>query len=202
MELDQFKSLWQAEKQKLENRIEVNEKLLRKIQSDMTISKFDSLLKVSIWGRNTALIYFLVSLIMGVYAFSDLMYSIPCFLGGFAMLWSFTAHLSIKKPNYESLSIIDLQKSIARFRIHTAKMAKYDLGVVAFWFLTIAPIYLKLRHHVLIYDDASRIWVLVGIAISLILLLTIFSKFIYSTIDRQLKDSEERLDEILAFEKF
>lgn len=198
MELNELKSFWQSDKQKLEARIEANEKLLQKLGTEKVITQFDNMLKMSVLGRNLALVYGLLSVIKGVYAFNEfVIYSIPCILGGLAMFGSFIAHLAIKKPNYQALSTADLQKSIVQFRLHTAKMFKYDMGVVLVWFLTLAPLYFKETLKISIYSNPTLLLSL----LLLIIVSAVLSKFIYKKIDNQLKESEEQLNGVLVFEK-
>lgn len=200
MEFLEFKKLWQEENQKLEKRIALNEERLRRMDMDKIVSEFDKLLKISIFGRNAAFVYFLISLAMSLYAFKDIAYSIPCILGGLAMLWSFIDHLVIKKPNYLQLSILELQKSIAQFRIHTARTAKYDTAIVLFWFLTITPLFLKIQFALHIFSDIPQLSKYSLIALAFFAFLIVFSKAIYKKIDLQLRQAEMRLDEIKTFE--
>jgi hypothetical protein len=201
MELLELKKIWQEENQKLEKRIALNEERLRRMDMDKIVSEFDKILKVSIFGRNAAFVYFLISLSMSLYAFKDWAYSMPCLLGGLAMLWSFIDHLVIKKPNYLQLSILELQKSIAQFRIHTARTAKYDTAIVLFWFLTITPLFLKMRFGLLIFSDMPHFARYGLMALCFFAALVTFSKAIYKKIDQQLRQAEMRLDEIEGFER-
>lgn len=200
MELLELKKIWQEESQKLEKRITLNEERLRRMEMDKIVSEFDKLLKVSIFGRNAALVYFFISLAMSMYAFKDWAYSIPCLLGGLAMLWSFNDHLVIKKPNYLQLSVIELQRYVAQFRVHTARTAKYDVAVVLIWFLTITPLYLKIQLGIHIFSNTAGSLKYGLIVLIIIALLILLSKIVYTKIDRQLRQAEMRLAEIKTFE--
>jgi len=201
MELDELKNLWNEENKKLEDRIKLNEKLIKKMNMEKTVGEFDKLLKFSILGRNLALVYFAISLVMAGKMIKEIEYSIPAILGGLAMLWSFISHLPIKKPDYEKSSILDLQKSICQFRIHTASNAKYDIAIVVFWILTLSPLYVKNVYKIAIYNNTTYLLVFCLVAILFIVVTIVLSRKVYKKYEQKLKQSEAYLEEIMEFEK-
>src|SRR6185369_13143386 len=100
MELDEMKKLWNEENERLKNKIEVNEKILKEMNMNKTISEIDPLFKRAILGRNLALVYCIISMVYASLVIQDVWYSIPAILGGLVMLRSFIYHLSIDKPDY------------------------------------------------------------------------------------------------------
>lgn len=201
MELEELKNLWKEDDKKLEDRIELNEKILKKINMDKTVSEFDKLISKSIIGRNMALVYCTISLIMSSVIIEELEFSIPAILGSMAMLWSFIDHLVIEKPDYSRISLIELQKSICNFRIHTSKTEKYDIAIVLLWFVTTTPLYVKLVCKTSIYSNLKyfAIFCLFSVVISIIVIAT--SRKMYATYDQKLKEAESDLEKILEFEK-
>ena len=99
------------------------------------------------------------------------------------------------------MSIIELQKTIQKFRIHTSKYAKFDKGIVAFWFLTLSPIYLKLFFKISIFSSQSHFYIFTLTIVSIGLLIKIFPFNIYKKWDIELSDAESKLNEILDYEK-
>lgn len=201
MELDELKNLWKEDNRKLEVRIELNENLLRKMNMEKAVGEFDTLIKRSILGRNLALVYGSISFLMSAFLISEFEFSIPCIIGGLAMFWSFIDHLSIRKPDYYRIPIIELQKSISKFRIHSSTTAKYDISIVSLWLLTLAPVYIRVIFHKSIYSNMIALSIFIGTSIILIIITIAFSKSIYAKYERVLKKSESYLNEILEFEK-
>ena len=201
MELDDMKNLWKEEYKELEKRVSINEQIVNNMNMKKHIRGFEGLFKMSIFGRNMALIYMLMSFAAAFWMRDELMYSIPAILGGLAMLFSYNQHRVLKMPNSSSMSVVELQKSISKFRIHSAKHKIYDMGIVMFWLLTLTPIYMKLKSGVSIYGDMSYLIKFLGISGILIALSFIAAHFLYKKIDNDLIDAEEYLDKLVEFER-
>lgn len=196
MELDDLKNIWLKEKMELESRIVLNEKLVKELTFNKSKSSFDKLIKTAILGRNLALVYMIISIILASKVFYEFEYSIPAFIGAGAMLFSFFQHISLKKPNFSKMNTIELQRAICQFRIHTSKYSKYDISIVSLWFLTLIPLYFKF-----ILKIQISLLLLFSIITLLIVLTFVFSKYIYKKWDNQLKENEEQLNLIMEFEK-
>lgn len=201
MELDNLKEMWQKENKGLEARIAVNENIIRKMNLDKTIGEFDMMVKRALMGRNLALVYCLISVFLGAWAYADLAYSMPALLAGMAMMWSFFSHLSITRPAYDKMAVVALQKMICAFRIHTAANAVYDIAIVSFWLVTLLPLMLKVTHGVAIYSNANYTMVFFGLSIVVIVLIVAFSCMAYGQYNHKLKAAEAQLNTILEFEK-
>ncbi len=196
MELDDLKNIWLKEKMELESRIVLNEKLVKELTFNKSKSSFYKLIKIAILGRNLALVYMIISIILALKVFYEFEYSIPAFIGAGAMLFSFFQHISLDKPDFNKMNTIELQRAICHFRIHTSKYSKYDISIVCLWFLTVVPIYFKF-----ILNINIPLIPLYSIITSLIVLTFVFSKYIYKKWDNQLKENEEQLNLIMEFEK-
>lgn len=201
MELDELKDLLKEDNKKLEARILINEKLLGKMNLDKAVGEFDRLIKRSILGRNLALLYCTISLLLSLIVIKDLQYSIPGIIGGLAMLWSFIGHSAIRKPDFYKISLIDLQKTICQFRIHTSSSARSDISVTLLWLLTLIPLYIRVAFHFRIYSHPFYLSVFCIVYLIIILLTVYFSVNIYKEYDRKLKETELYMNEIIEFEK-
>lgn len=171
-----------------------------KMNMENTTGEFSKILKISLRGRNLALVYCLISIGLAILMIEELAYSLPAILGGLAMLWSFISHLSIQKPN-DAGSLIQLQNAISRFRTHLADNAKYDISIVALWLLTVTPIYLKYVCNFSVYGDVKAFSIFCLIAGAGLTLMIGFSQKAYKEFDRKLKNSEDALAELIEFEK-
>jgi len=199
MELDELKNIWKEEDKNLDSKIKLNENLLIKINMENTTGEFNKILSISLLGRNMALIYCFISIVMAILMIEEIGYSLPAILGGLAMLWSFISHLSIEKPNYKD-SVVQLQKTICNFRIHMAANAKYDISVVALWLLTLAPIYLKYFYNISLYNNLKALFIFCLISAVVLTLMITLSRKMYKEYDQKLKNAEANLSELIVFE--
>jgi hypothetical protein len=200
MELDDLKTIWLREKMELESKIILNHNLVKELIFNKSKNSFDKLIRISILGRNLALVYMLISLFLASTVLYELQYSIPAFIGAAAMLFSFFQHISLVKPDYLKMSTIELQKNISRFRVHTSKYSKYDISIVCIWFLTVLPICFKYfsKYFPFIFTQPIFIY---SYFFLLIFLLIIIPIFLYKKIDKELEESERQLDQLIEFEK-
>jgi hypothetical protein len=193
--------MWNENVQRLEGKVQVNNKMLKDITFDKAVSTFNKLLGLFILGRDLALVYGAISFITAIRNYDDLVYSIPAFLAGVAMVWSFFSHLSLKKPDYSRLSILELQKAIFNFRKHSAKNARYDIAIVCFWIATLAPFYVKAQFGIEIYSSlTTAVWFVVGIFV-LTFISVYGGRFMYQKYEAQLSEAEGELQKIHDFEK-
>jgi ribosomal protein L29 len=202
MEIQELKELWQAESQRLEQKIELNETALRKMNMEKAVGRFDKLVEISIFGRNLALVYGVISLVAFASSLDRLEISIPLLVAALAMFWSFQYHLVIVKPKeYHEISLVELQKLICNFRIHTSSSAKYDVLVVLLWFLTLIPFVIQIVFDVSVYENSSYgLPVLLAIT-ALCLISRPFVVKIYAEYETELSKAENYLEEIIDFEK-
>jgi len=200
-EFKEFKEVWKKEQNELISRIEVNEKKISGLEFEKSKNEFDKYINISIMGRNFALIYFMISILLASKLFNDVLYSIPAFIGGFAMLFSFFQHLPLKKPNYSLMTIIELQKTISSFRIHTLKYSKFDKGIVYIWLFTLIPIFLKLIFKISLFNHLNQLIIFYSISIiGIMIIIKLFPNDIYKKWDLELKNAEKQLNEIRKFE--
>ncbi|WP_224484025.1 hypothetical protein [Robertkochia aurantiaca] len=201
MDLNEFKKMWVETNADISNRLEINENRLNQITINHSKNKLEKYMNISILGRNLALVYFGISIFFAVKVFDDLAYSVPAIMGGLAMLFSFFQHLSLKKVNYSTMNIVELQKTIENFRIHTLKFSKFDKGIVAFWIITLIPVYLKLYFHISIYSNQDYLLIFILSIVSVSFLIRLIPFDAYKKWDSELKEAESKLNELIEFEK-
>ncbi|KAA5540331.1 hypothetical protein [Adhaeribacter rhizoryzae] len=199
MNLDELKNTWKEEDKHLENKIRLNENLLLKMNLENTTGAINKIINKSLIGRNLALLYCFISIGTAVMIIEEIAYSLPAIMGGLAMLWSFVSHLAIEKPNY-TVSLVQLQKTICNFRIHMAANAKYDIAIVAFWLLTLAPIYLKYIYKIPVYSNPKALSIFVLISVVVLTVMIAVSQKAYKKYDQILKNSEAYLSKLIEFE--
>lgn len=202
MEIDELQKIWKEENESLKNRVYLNEKAIKNMNLKSTSNTFKRFLIFSMVGRNLALIYFIISMVTAYYVLHEYYLSIPVVIGGLLMLWSFYHHLAIRKYKVPSnKSVVELQKSIENFRIHSMKSKYYDLLISVAWLLTLTPVFLKEQYNFDVYSGAENL-VKPGLVLGgFIVFLLLISKYGYGMIDEKLKDSETRLAEVIEFEK-
>jgi len=201
MELDDLKNTWHKEKEQMESRLILNEKHIHNLIIQKSKGQFTTLLGISIWGRNLALLYMGISVWFAYTMIDELAYSIPALLGAAAMLFSFIQHRSLKQPDFNNMNTLTLQKRISQFRIHTAKFGKYDVAIVLLWIVTLAPIILKQRFQLSIYTDSASFIAFFTLVLFITILVLLFSGKIYQKWNNELAESEINLNEIKAFEE-
>ena len=200
MELDELKNIWKEEDKHLNSKIKLDENLLIKMNMDNTTGEFNKILHLSLLGRNMALIYCLISIGMAILIIEEIEFSLPAIVGGLAMLGSFVSHLSIEKPNYMG-SLVQLQKTICKFRIHTAAHAKYDMAIVVLWMLTFYPIFFRYIFNKSIYSDLKSLSILCLILVVVLTVIIALSRKMYKENDQKLKNAESYLAKLIEFEK-
>ena len=202
MEIEELKKIWEEENNILANKVRLNQEAIKKMNLQSALSTFNVFLKISIVGRNLALVYFMISMVVGFMVLEQYHYSIPVFIGGLLMLWSFFHHLALEKYKkaYNS-SVVELQKSIENFRIHSVKSGPYDLFVVMAWALSLAPVHLAYINKINIYTEMENLLRPALFIGGFLLFLFLFSAWVYKFYDKKLRSSENRLEEIIAFEK-
>jgi hypothetical protein len=198
MEVNELKEIWKKDQEKLIERIEVNEKRINEITIQNSKSKLEEYMNISIKGRNIALLYAALSLILAWKVKEELVYSLPAVIASVAMVLSFFQHLPLKKADYSLMNIIDLQSTIYKFQVHILKYSKFDMGIVALWLLTSIPILLKIIFKLAIFSNfiALCVFILFGTVV----LFKMFSADIYKKWDKELIEAQSRLNDIQEFE--
>jgi hypothetical protein len=137
MDIDEMKNIWKEDMNALESRIKINEKKIKEIEFNKATTTFDKFLKISLVGKNMALVYAFISFLLIIKLWQTPFITLILGMGAVAMIFSYFQHSTLKKLDVSRLSLIDLQKEINKFRKHTAKTAVYDLSIVSVWMATI-----------------------------------------------------------------
>ncbi|MFD2825824.1 hypothetical protein ACFSYG_05030 [Leeuwenhoekiella polynyae] len=200
MNVDELKNIWKNDMNNLERRVKVNEEKLKKLEFNKAQSSFDKFLKISIAGKNMALVYAALSVVMMVVLRESPLYLGLLFVASALMVFSYFQHSTLKKIDYGKLSILDLQKAISKFRIHTAKTAIYDISIVAIWVVFTGLGFVKWKKGWDVFENREQLLengILFGI---LLLLLVVGSKYIYADYDKKLKENENDLERLNTYE--
>jgi len=204
MELNDLEKIWK-EKDKSEDSLKINVKILLKRNYDIALSEFEKLLKLSVLGRNMAFIYFVMSLLMIYLVRNASVTAYPGIAGAMGMLLSFIYHFSytnkLRKLNYYSMPVVDLQKAINKFRIKSVDAGKYDLMVALLWLVTFLSMVFEyfFNKNLYTYFEVSISNALILIVI--LLLLYAGNKRMYKVMyEAKLLKAEADLKEILEFE--
>ncbi len=202
MELSDLQEQWKKENELLKARVNLNEKLLREMKLDKALDEFHKLLKLSIAGRNMALVYCAISLWVAISILDQWIYSIPAFIGSMAMLWSFVHHLAIKRPaDQDRMSIVQWQKVIEQFRLHSIKSLNADMTVTILWCFTVTPAGLWAIAGVDIYGNKRQLMITAAMFVAVVFLFTSIGQNAYKSYNQKLKDSQAALEKIRAFEE-
>jgi|TARA_B100000768_G_scaffold176143_1_gene188485 hypothetical protein len=193
MDIDEMKNIWKEDMNALESRIQINEKKIKELEFNKATTTFDKFLKISLAGKNMALVYALISFLLIIKLWQTPFIALIVGIGSAAMIFSYFQHSTLKKLDVTRLSLIDLQKEINKFRKHTAQTAVYDLSIVFIWMATIGiGLYQLISKSDIAYNLKT------GAIISIITLLWFSlsyfgSKRIYRGIDIELTKSENEL---------
>lgn len=201
MNIDDIKSIWKQDMNMIEDRVRVNEEKIKELELHKATSTFDKFLKISLAGKNMALIYALVSIFLMYKVWDASFYAVIVGLGAIAMIFSYFQHSPLKKLDLGNLSIIDLQKEIYRFRMHTARTAIYDLTIVGIWMATAG---IGFYQFTLGEADILNLTKIIGIGSAILIWFAIAyfgSKHIYKDIDGKLKESEDELKKITNYQR-
>jgi len=201
MNVDDIKNIWQKDMNALETRVRINEDKIKQLEFNKAQSSFDKFLKISLAGKNMALVY-----AAGAVGLMYLVRDAPLYIALLAiaaglMVFSYIQHSVLKKIEYASLSIVELQKAIYTFRMHTARTAIYDMTIVTVWLVTAVLAFMKWSKDIDIFKDPAGLGTTGLVLAAIVLLLVGFSKTIYRDYDVKLKESEESLQSIVDFEK-
>ncbi len=200
MNIDDIKNIWKKDMDTLEKRVRINEEKIKMLEFNKAKTGFDQLLKISIAGKNMALIYAVISLGMIYFVRDSFPYIGMLLVASGAMIFSYFQHSVLKKIDYGKLSLIQLQKEIAKFRVHTAHTAIYDMPIVAVWLCVAGLAFLKWAKGVDVFQTPEKIGHSAIVFGVILVFMVFFSKFIYKDYDKKLKKHEADLDVLTAYE--
>lgn len=200
MNIDDIKSIWKQDMSALEDRVRVNEEKIKVLEFNKATSTFDKFLKISLAGKNMALVYAFLSICLMYIIRDNYFYSIIVGIGVVSMIFSYFQHSPLKKLELGSLSIMALQKEIYKFRMHTAKTAIYDLTIVGIWMATAG---IGFYHWITGGDEIINVGKILSFGAAILAWFAIAyfgSKHIYRGIDVKLKESEDGLKKLIDYQ--
>lgn len=205
MEIDNLKKAWQETADRREKNTEINYLLLKKMNQQITSSSISKILNFQKAGAFLALIYAVISFVLGFVFFKSYYYSIPLFVSGVLMVYSFLGHYKknkmIEDVDFYKTSVKDYLKTILIYKDWILKSKKYDGIITSFWIIVITPIYIKYVFHIDVYQDSYSVLVFLGVLIVGFLFGSLLVKSMYKDYDRKFNDIKIQLDEIIEFEK-
>ncbi len=200
MNVDDIKNLWKEDMNQLERRVRVNEEKIAAIEFNKAKTGFDKLLKISIAGKNMALVYAALSLVLIFLVKDSMSYIVMLVLASTAMVFSYFQHGVLKPVDFGKLSILELQKEIAKFRVHTAKTAYYNMGIVLFWLSAAGLSFVKWRSGYDIFLNPEGTGSLLIKILVLFVVMILLTKLIYGSYDTKLKKYETDLDVLRTYD--
>ncbi|UFH46990.1 hypothetical protein LNP27_02880 [Flavobacterium galactosidilyticum] len=205
MEIDNLKKAWQETADRREKNTEINYLLLKKMNQQITSSSISKILNFQKVGAFLALIYAVISFVLGFIIFKSYHHSIPLFISGVLMVYSFLGHYKknkmIEDIDFYKTSVKDYLKTVLLYENWILKSKKHDGIITCFWIIVITPIYIKYVFHIDVYQDSYSVLVFMGVLIGGFLFGSFLVKSMYKDYDRKFNDIKIQLDEIIEFEK-
>ena len=97
MNVDELKNIWKNDMYSLEKRVQINEEKLKNLEFNKAQSSFDKFLKISITGKNMALVYAALSTVMMYVLRESPLYLGLLFVASALMVFSYFQHSTLKK---------------------------------------------------------------------------------------------------------
>ncbi|WP_405605955.1 hypothetical protein [Polaribacter sp. Asnod1-A03] len=202
MNIDEIKTVWKKDMNALESRIKINETKIKELEFNKATTTFDKFLKISLFGKNMALVYALISLLLIIKLWQTPVIAIIVGIGLLSMIFSYFQHSSLKKLDLTNFSLLALQKEISKFRKHTAETAIYDFTIIFIWMTTLGiGIYQLISKNNII--DSFKTGIVLSTAILFWFVFAYFGgKKIYKNIDIELKSSEYELNSLKMYQEY
>ena len=174
MEIDNLKKAWQETADRREKNTEINYLLLKKMNQQITSSSISKILNFQKVGAFLALIYAVISFVLGFIIFKSYHHSIPLFISGVLMVYSFLGHYKknkmIEDIDFYKTSVKDYLKTVLLYENWILKSKKHDGIITCFWIIVITPIYIKYVFHLsdLLFEMSQKTFAKLRILIHLI----------------------------------
>lgn len=205
MEIDNLKKAWQETVDKRDKNTEINYLLLKKMNQQSTSYSINIILNLQKAGAFLALIYAVISFALGFIFFKSYYYSIPLFISGLLMVYSFLGHYKknemIEDVDFYKTSVKDYLKTVLLYEDWILKSKKNDGIITFFWIIVITPLCIKYVFHIDVYQDSYSILVFLGVLIMGFLFGSLLAKSMYKDYDKKFNSIKTQLEEIIEFEK-
>ena len=205
MELDNLKKAWQETVDNRDKNTEINYLVLKKLNLQISSSSMDKILNSQKVGTFLALIYAVISFVLGFVSLKSYYYSIPLFISGLLMIYSFLGHYKnikmIEEVDFYKTPVKDYLKAVLLYEDWVQKSKKSDGMITIFWITAITPLYIKYIFHIDVYQDGYSVLVSLGCLIVIFLFGSLLANSMYKDLDIKLNGVKNQLEEILEFEK-
>lgn len=205
MEIDNLKKAWQETVDSREKNTEINYLVLKKLNLQISSSSIDKILNLQKVGTFLALIYAVISFVLGFVSLKFYYYSIPLFISGLLMVYSFLGHYKnnkmIENVDFYKTPVKDYLKTILQYENWISQSKKSDFIITFFWVIAITPLYIKYIFHIDVFADSYSILIFLGVLIVVFLFIAFGANSIYKDYGRKFKGVKYQLEEILEFEK-
>ncbi|WP_179344894.1 hypothetical protein [Winogradskyella ursingii] len=199
MDIDDIKNIWKQDMNVLEHRVRVNEEKIKTLELNKATTTFDKFLKISLAGKNMALVYALISFFIIYKVWDSPFFVIIVSLGAAAMIFSFLQHSPLKKLDLGKLGIVALQEEIYKFRMHTAKTAIYDMTIVGLWMATVGVGVFQIFSGGEVAMNLAKVSAIGFVVCAWFAVAYFGARHIYKDIDVKLKETEDGLEQLRAY---
>jgi len=205
MEIDNLKKAWLETVDRREKNTEINYLVLKKLNLQISSSSIDKILNLQKVGTFLALIYAVISFVLGFVSLKSYYYSIPLFISGLFMVYSFLGHYKnnkmIENVDFYKTSVKDYLKTVLQYENWISQSKKSDFIITFFWVTAITPLYIKYIFHIDVFEDSYYILIFLGVLIVVFLFIAFGANSIYKDYGRKFNSVKNQLEEILEFEK-
>lgn len=203
MELDELKTAWIAYDKKLNENLELNERLLRKLNLENSKRQMNVPFVYELTNIVMNILFFLV-LASATIRFSDnTLFLIAGIISLLSVAWFFylgvIRYRMLTAIDYYSNSLVSIQKSILEIKKKYLKYMKVEFYLFPIMIVFSLPVLMMLVHKINLFENFSMY--LYATAISLVIGYP-FAFWLYNLIyKKKIKNTELFLEEIAQFEK-
>jgi hypothetical protein len=203
MELDEFKQLWSQYDRKLSENLNLNEKLLNKINLDKAKQELQ---KPFIYEIISIVVIFLTIVFVSGFSIGllkDLQFSLTglgsVLVGIIYLIFSICKANRFAKIEYYNSSIVKLQKDLLLLKTFIFRLRKIEIILLPFLIVLILPVLYKAIYSINVFENLAPYLIKVCIILAISYPVGFWiNKNLY---DKKLKDAEFFLNEINNFEK-
>lgn len=168
-------------------------------------SSINEILNIQKTGAFMALIYAIISFVVGFVFLNSYFHSVPLFISGLLMVHSFQVHYKknkmIEEVDFYKTAVNDYLKMVLLYEDWILKSKKSDFIITFFWVIAIVPVYVKYVFHHDVYQDGFSILLSVGVLFTVFLFIGFGAKLIYKDYDKKFNSIKIQLEEIVECEK-
>jgi len=204
MELENFKKSWEQFDTKLIENLNLNEKLLKRLNFGNSKNEMQKLLvteQLNIAGTFLAFVFFAA---YSLRLINEVQYSVPGIIGSSLLLaylsFSIIKVKNLLKVNYYDSSIVSLQKALSKIKVLILRFRRIEYLLMPLLMISLLPITFISIADMNIYEYLDKLWLQIllflGFVITIVLVI-LANKHFY---DRKIRNAEDFLKEVSQFE--